>query len=94
MVEVVFSESALNDLDSITNYISLDSLRYAQEFANRVFDRVEQLQSFPDSGRVVPEFNNRLLREIIIGKYRIVYRKFKAEKIIILRIVHGSKLLE
>jgi plasmid stabilization system protein ParE len=54
MVEVTLSESAWNDLDSITDYIAQDSKRYAQEFGERVFERIEQLKDFPNSGRVVP----------------------------------------
>ena len=93
MVEVVLSESAWDDLDSITDYISHDSVRYAQEFSDRIFDRIEQLKTFPESGRVVPEFNNKLIRELILGKYRIVYRVYEPTKIVVLRVIHGSKLL-
>jgi len=94
MVKIALAESAWDDLDSITDYIALDSIRYAQEFSDRLFERIEQLKSFPQSGRVVPEFKNELLRELIISKYRIVYRIFENEKIVILRIIHGAKLLE
>ena len=56
MVEITFTQSAWNDLDSITDYLAQDSRRYAQEFGERLFERVEQLKNFPYSGRVVPEF--------------------------------------
>lgn len=94
MAEVTFAESAWNDLDSITDYISLDSLRYAQEFSSRLIKQVEQLKEFPNSGRVVPEFRNNELRELIYGKYRIVYRNYGDKKVVILRIIHGAKLLD
>ena len=94
MAEIVFSNSAWEDLDSITDYISLDSPRYAQEFSSRIIERIEQLKDFPESGRVVPEFQNETLRELIYGKYRIVYRNYSNRKIVILRIIHGAKLLE
>jgi plasmid stabilization system protein ParE len=35
---------------------------------------VERLQMFPESGRVVPERNEKEIREIIVRPYRIVYR--------------------
>ena len=94
MVKITLAESAWDDLDSITDYIALDSIRYAQEFSDRLFERIEQLKSFPQSGRIVPEFKNELLRELVISKYRIVYRIFENEKIVVLRIIHGAKLLE
>ncbi len=94
MVEIFLTESAWNDIDYITDYIALDSIRYAQEFSDRLFQRIEQLYSYPNSGRSVPEFRNDKIREIIFGKYRVVYRIYSHSKIVILRIIHSSKLLE
>ena len=37
--------------------------------------RVEQLATFPDSGRVVPEFETPWLRELELPPFRIVYRR-------------------
>jgi len=74
MVEIRFAESAWQDLDAITDYISRDSLRYAKEFSDRVFERIEVLKEYQGSGRVVPEFQNEETTELILGSYRIVYR--------------------
>ncbi|WP_421874866.1 type II toxin-antitoxin system RelE/ParE family toxin [Marinoscillum sp.] len=70
MVEIRFAESAWDDLDSITDYIAQDSVRYVQEFGNNVFEAIDRLHDFPRSGRIVPEFKNEDLREVIFGKYR------------------------
>ena len=94
MAKVVLTETAWNDLDSITDYIAFDSPRYAQEFSDRVLEKIEQLETFPESGRIVPEFNADKIRELILGKYRIVYRVYGPTKLVVLRIIHGSKLLE
>ncbi|QNL22221.1 type II toxin-antitoxin system RelE/ParE family toxin [Hyphobacterium sp. CCMP332] len=95
MVKVLLAQSAWEDLDSISDYIAQDSIRYAQEFSNELLDKVKQLESFPDSGKIVVEFINPLLRELIYKKYRIVYRYMPEEnKAIVLRIIHGSKLLD
>jgi len=94
MVEIVLSQSAWDDLNSITDYIALDSTRYAQEFSLKVFERIEQLKDFPISGKKVPEFNNSEIRELILGKYRIVYRLYTSSKIVVLRLVHGAKLID
>ena len=93
MVEIRFAESAWDDLDSITDYIAQDSVRFAQEFSDRILNHIEKLEQYPKLGRVVPEFQNESLRELIQGKYRIVYRVYSDELVIILRIVHGRKLL-
>lgn len=94
MVKIILSESAWHDLDSITDYIALDSPRYAKEFSVRLFERIEQLGTFPESGRIVPEFSNELIRELIFGKYRVVYRIYGPTKIIIIRIIHGAKIMD
>ncbi len=95
MVEIILAESAWDDLDSITDtdFIAKDSLRFAIEFSKRVFEQLEQLKTFPKSGRKVPEYNNEDLRELILGGYRIVYRIFNVQEIYVLRIIHGSKSL-
>ena len=93
MVKITLTESAWHDLDSITEYIALDSVRFAQEFSNRIFDKIEQLRDFPESGKVVLEYNNNFIRELVLGKYRVIYRIYSAKTIVILRIIHGSKLL-
>lgn len=93
MVEIKFADSAWEDLDSITDYIALDSVRYAEEFSNRILDHIEKLGIYPNLGRMVPEFQNEDLRELIQGKYRIVYRIYSDQLVIVLRIIHGSKLL-
>ena len=93
MGQIRFTQSAWEDLDSITDYIAQDSIRYAEEFSFNVLERIEQLKEFPKSGRVVPEFKNEETRELIMGKYRIVYRLYSPNIIIILRIIHGAKLM-
>ena len=74
MVKVVWTEFALEDLRSIHSYISKDSKIYANKFVEKLINRVDQLESFPKSGRVVPEFESDMLRELIEGNYRIVYK--------------------
>jgi addiction module RelE/StbE family toxin len=94
MVEIRLAESAWLDLDQITDYIALDSPRYAIEFTDRILERLEVLKKFKESGRIVPEFQNESLRELILGNYRIVYRIYSDKLVVVLRIIHGSKLLD
>ncbi len=73
MARINWSDQALDDLDAICDFIARDVPRYAQVFANRVFESVERLVLFPQSGRIVPELQLEMIREIIFGNYRIVY---------------------
>lgn len=43
-------------------------------FGYQMISQTDQLQTFPQLGRIVPEFRNQNIREIIFRPYRIVYR--------------------
>jgi toxin ParE1/3/4 len=93
-VTIVITESAYNDLEDIENYISQDSPLMARRFINKIFDRIDQLYSYPTSGKPVPEIKNKSIRELLLNKYRIIYKIVDERHINIIRIVHGSRLLD
>ncbi|MDP8213656.1 MAG: type II toxin-antitoxin system RelE/ParE family toxin [Candidatus Euphemobacter frigidus] len=93
MAEVRWTQQAADDLESITDFISQDSPHYARLFAIDVIAAVERLSSFPNLGRKVPEKNDPLIREIILGNFRIVYRVRDAV-VELLTIHHGARLLD
>ncbi|MDG5787383.1 type II toxin-antitoxin system RelE/ParE family toxin [Evansella sp. AB-P1] len=93
MVELVWAKSAVKDLEGICNYIAQDSEEYANIFASRVIDTIETIAIFPSSGRVVPELNNDMIREMVLTNYRIIYR-INNEKMEIVRIIHNAKQLK
>ena len=92
MVRIIWTEFALEDLQSIHEYISKDSKRYADRYVDKLIDRVNQLENFPKSGRVVPEFDSESIRELIEGNYRIIY-KISSDQVAIVRVHHSSMLL-
>ncbi len=94
MVEIIWSELALKDLKSIHDYIAEDSLLYAERYINVLMSRVDILIKNPLAGRFVPEFQDKKLRQILEGSYRIIYRTLKDNKVAIVRIHHSSKLLK
>ncbi len=93
MVKVIWTDFAIEDLRLIHDYISKDSKRYADRFLEKLLERVDQLESFPKSGRVVPEFNIDTIRELIEGNYRIVY-KISTTQIAIVRVHHAARQLK
>jgi toxin ParE1/3/4 len=93
MVTLIWTELALEDLRLIHEYISTDSKRYADRFIEKLIARVDQLESFPKSGRMVPEFNQESIRELIEGNYRIIY-KIAAAQIAIIRVHHAARQLK
>ena len=75
MTPITWSPQALRDIESIREYIALDSTRYAELVVGRIIAAVERLESFPDSGRIVPERGDPSIREVIVRPYRVVYRR-------------------
>jgi plasmid stabilization system protein ParE len=92
MAEIRWTLQALDDVESIANYIARDSSYYAQMFAIKTFDAVQRIEIFSESGRVVPEINQENIREIILGNYRIIYR-LRADCAEILTVYHSVRLL-
>ena len=74
MVRIIWSPDAAADLEAICDYIAKDSEHFAWVFAQGLLNAIERLQTFPESGRIVPEYNQKGIREIIFQNYRIVYR--------------------
>ena len=74
MAKIIWSELALDDLKNIYDYISKDSIIYANRVIEKIILRIDQLENFPKSGRVVPELNNNSIRELIQNNYRIIYK--------------------
>ncbi len=91
-VKIEWSPSSINNLEKIAEFISQNSPLYAPVFIRKIINSVERLKEFPLSGRIVPEFNNSDLREIIFHNYRIVYR-LKGNLVEIVLVIHGSKLI-
>ncbi len=54
--------------------------------------RSEQIGSFPQSGRMVPEYRRADIREVIERPYRIIYR-VKEDQIDVLSVVHSAQQL-
>ena len=90
---LIWSREALDDIDSIAEYISRDSLYHAQLVAERLFELGESLRVYPKIGRVVPELGDSQVRECFLYSYRLIY-ELKDEEIHILAVIHGKRLLE
>ncbi len=93
MVEIEWATTAQNDLNDIIDYIAQDSLEFAVSFYDQVKEKLENLNEFPNMGRKVPELDDPNIRELIFRNYRLIYQNL-GDKIQIVRIIHGSRILE
>ncbi len=71
---VSWSPTALDDVDSIAEYINRDSPAYTQAVVNKILDIARKLEAFPNAGRIVPELGDEEIREQFVYSYRIIYR--------------------
>ena len=94
MVKIVWTEASINDLKEIFEYISEDSVRYADLTVNKIYQGAQVIAVNPYTGRIVPIFNKKLIREILIGNYRIIYRIKNDVQVDILRVYHTARLLK
>ena len=82
-VSVRFAESAVADLEAIKeSYADQGVPLVGDRILGGVFERVERLREHPDMGRVVPEFGESFLRELIYPPFRIVYHRSKLARVI------------
>ncbi len=87
-----WTNAAAEDLRAISDFISRDSIRYADQVIERIIEAIERAAEFPGMGRRVPEYPRRDLREVIVYQYRAVYQ-VRGAQIIVIGIIHGARLL-
>jgi toxin ParE1/3/4 len=92
-VAVSFAESAVRDLDELQVwYLKQGAPEAGRRIVAEIFQRIESLTHNPDMGRIVPEFKQPFLRELIHPPFRIVYRR-EARHIRIVRVWRSERLL-
>ena len=70
-----WTDVSKKNLYEIRRYIARSHPATAKKFVKRLKDDVSiQLRDFPLSGRIIPEIEDPLYREIIFGNYRIMYK--------------------
>ncbi|MGV3546145.1 MAG: type II toxin-antitoxin system RelE/ParE family toxin [Pedobacter sp.] len=74
MAKVVWTEKAIEDLENIASFHSQYSGNYTSALIKRLFNKPNLLKQMPEMGRIVPEKNDKSIRELIIGNYRIIYQ--------------------
>jgi plasmid stabilization system protein ParE len=92
-VAIRFAESAIADLEAIrTWYAEIGVPDVGVRFVEEIATQVEALGDHPEMGRIVPEFNQAFLRELIHPPFRIVYRRDR-KHLRIVRVWRSERLL-
>jgi len=91
-MKLVWTQQAFDRLVEIEDFVGLDDPHAAVALIDGFIDRAMVLENFPRIGRQLPEAPGSDLRELIEGKYRIVYR-VSGDLIEVLTVFEGHRLL-
>ena len=91
MSRLIWSPRSVADVEAIREHIASDSDLYAGLVISRLVAAPDRLLQFPQLGRVVPEFGEPNLRELIVRPYRLVYR-LRGEIIEVVTVFHAARL--
>lgn len=90
--KLIWSPAARDDLRDIVRFIARDNPRRAESFGYELMTRTDILHDHPEAGRIVPEYRNPRIREIIYRPYRIVYRlDIERQLVEIARVWHAAR---
>lgn len=89
------TSTAEADIAEIWDYIAQDKPEAATAFVMRLEEQINTLENFPERCPLVPE--NELLgtayRHLVYGNYRTIF-KIVGARVIIMRVLHGTRLLD
>ena len=89
-MKVIWTDQALARLIEIQDFIGHANPVAAEQLVRRLVERGDGLSKFPAMGGSVPELSGTSIREIIEGRYRIVYR-VQTKVIQILTVFEGHR---
>ena len=93
--KVFITQNAQDDLRHIYSYIAEDSISDAKIFVSELEEKINPLATLPERASFIPEnvFFGTDYRQLIHRKYRVIYR-IDRNNVFVLRVIHGSKLLD
>lgn len=82
------------DLPEAVVFIRREQPAAARRIYMEVQRQTKLLRMHPMLGPVVPEFENRYLRELVVSPFRIIYRVLPQTRLAeVLAVVHGARSL-
>jgi len=91
---IQWTASARADLLEAVAFIRREQPAAARRIYLEIVRPTKLLQTHPLMGRIVPEFEIRYLRELIVPPFRIIYLVKRDERIVeVAAVVHSSRML-
>lgn len=90
MAEIIWTETALQNLDDVAQFIALSSPSAAKNLVDNILKKVERLANHPESGRTPEEISEFNYREIVVNPLRIFY-SYREDKVFILFVMRQEQ---
>ncbi len=87
---VIWAPSARAHLSQALSYIAGDAPRAARKFLAEVMERTGSLETLSERGRIVREFEDTKYRQLVVRRYRMIYRVMPDE-VHIVAFIHGAR---
>lgn len=88
--KVVWTDPAIEDLESTIEFIARDSEAYAATLARTFCDAGDSLGELSERGHRLRDPQLSAFRELLVGSYRLVYR-VEPQRVLIVGVLHGSR---
>ncbi|MCP3979294.1 MAG: type II toxin-antitoxin system RelE/ParE family toxin [bacterium] len=90
---VVWTTEAQSTLEEALSYIAHESPQGARSVLRQLLEGSASLATMSERGRVVPEQDNSSIREIFVGRFRLLY-EVQPSEVRILSFLHGARDFE
>ncbi len=90
MARLIWSNTALLELNDIAEYIALDKPNVAKILIKKIFSQIEQLEQFPELGKKPVEIIDLQYLEVIINPCRIFYR-YQQNEVYIVHVMRSER---
>lgn len=94
MAKIRWTNEAVNWLQEIFEYISLENPKAAQKVVEGIYNKAQTLKKFPKTGHIYRNEPEGEIRILLYGHYRITYLMKSDEIIEILGVFHGALEIE
>ncbi|MFC1757479.1 type II toxin-antitoxin system RelE/ParE family toxin [Planctomycetota bacterium] len=94
MAEIVWTHESATWLEKIYDHIAADNPAAASGVASGIYAKIQLLRTFPRLGASYVPIEDREVREVLYGHYRIPYLVVNEDRVEILGIFHSSLRIE
>ena len=90
---VVWTVGARRALDEAVGYVSEDSPARARDLLIRVLDAAASLVALGERGRIVDEYDDPTVRQLLVEPYRLLYR-VRDDQIDVIGLIHQRRAFD